>query len=251
MTAFERRTARPVAMRIAGVLGDVADVAPVRGEDERRPAGERGQRGDPAGGQEEVGVDDVGIALHRVAQRIDREAALLALAAAAVVDDRGQDLVAHGLQGVGDLRDEDAVVRVVRARPHRGHEEDPHRAYPETTGAGPSARSHAARRSSLPACASTSSTSAPTSDVGGRSMPATPGPDLAAQALALADEHLVHRLAGRTPMTWKSGSAPPPAPRQMRAASSPDGEHRRVRGGRAAPGRAGSTGRRARPRGPS
>ena len=99
---------------------DVADVPPVRGDDERRATGERG---DQPGGNEEVRVDHVGPAR---GVRPARESQVAELPARTRVEDGQLDLVAARLELVLDLRDERPEVRRVGPGVHLGDEQDAH-----------------------------------------------------------------------------------------------------------------------------
>ena len=91
-------------------LADVAHVAPVRGDDERRA---RAERGDQPARHEEVRVDDVG---PRGAQRSARELEVAELPARPRVEDGALDDVAAVDERVLDLRDEGAEIRRIRRR---------------------------------------------------------------------------------------------------------------------------------------
>src|SRR5581483_1535653 len=99
---------------------DVADVAAVRGDDERRAAGERG---DQPGRNEEVRVDDV---RPRGAARPPQQLEVAALAARARVEHRELDVVAAVAQRELDLADERPEVGRTRPRVQLRDEQDPH-----------------------------------------------------------------------------------------------------------------------------
>ena len=104
-----------------GIRADVAHVAAVRGDDERRATCERG---DQTGRDEEVRVDDVG--LRRAATRPPRERQVAELPAGARVEHGELDLVAARDERALDLRDERPEVGRVRPGIHLRDEEDPH-----------------------------------------------------------------------------------------------------------------------------
>ncbi len=107
----------------AGELADVADVAAVGGDDERRP---RRERGDQPRRDEEVRVDDVGPEAAAGAVRPGGERQVAGLAAGARVEHRPLDLVAARDERALHLGDERAEVGRVRARVHLRDEQDPH-----------------------------------------------------------------------------------------------------------------------------
>src|SRR5205085_1412457 len=107
----------------ARIGADVANVAAVRRDDERRPARERG---DEAARDEEVGVDDVGPETAGRGDGAPRESEVPSLAAAPTVEDGAlEDVSARG-ERLLEVADERSQIRVVRAGIHLRDEEDPH-----------------------------------------------------------------------------------------------------------------------------
>jgi hypothetical protein len=96
----------------------------VRGDHERRACSERS--GEPRR-HEEVRVGDVGSEATGYACRVEEELRM-APSPSARVDDGALDLVPSPEELTLEARDEDAEIRVVRARIHLGDEEDAHRA---------------------------------------------------------------------------------------------------------------------------
>ena len=101
-------------------LADVAHVASVRGDHERRAAGERG---DQSARDEEVRVHDV---RPRRTRGTPRELEVAELSARARVEHGALDLVPALDECALDLRDECAEIGSVRAGIHLRHEQDPH-----------------------------------------------------------------------------------------------------------------------------
>ena len=101
---------------------DVCDVLAVRGDDERRADSERGQ----AARDEKVGVDDVRSEASRCSDHSRRKDGVSPLPAGAPVEHRTLDMVAALGEGELELADEDAEIRVVRARIHLRDEQDAH-----------------------------------------------------------------------------------------------------------------------------
>jgi ABC-2 type transport system ATP-binding protein len=104
----------------AGQLADVANVAAVRGHDERRT---RSERSDQAARHEEVGVDDIG---PPGAKRAARKLEVAELSACARVEHRTLDDVPAIHERMLHLRDEGAEVRRVCAGIHLRDEENLH-----------------------------------------------------------------------------------------------------------------------------
>ena len=105
----------------------VRDVLPVRGDDERRPHGVRGQQPREARGEEEVRVDDVGPEAPCGPDGPGRELRVAELAAAAAVEHDPLELVPARCQLALEPLDEDAEVRRGRGGIHLGDEQDAHR----------------------------------------------------------------------------------------------------------------------------
>ena len=109
------------------VLGQVGDVLPVRGDDERRPRGPCREQPREAGRKEEVRVDDVGPKPPRGPHRPAREPRVAQLAAAAAVEhDPLEDVPARRQLALQAL-DEDAEIGGRRGGVHLGDEQDAHR----------------------------------------------------------------------------------------------------------------------------
>ncbi len=92
----------------------VPNVAPVRGDDERRAPGER----DQPGRNEEMRVDDIRAEASGCSARTTCEPQILRRATSTTVDDGRLDDMAPPLERLGKLSYEDPVVGVGRARPH-------------------------------------------------------------------------------------------------------------------------------------
>ena len=96
----------------SGVGADVADVAPVGRDDQRRAGGDRGGE---AGRDQEVRVHDIGAKSPRDAGRLRCEPEVTTLAAGARVEHRALDLVPPVAERALDLSDERAQIGVCPA----------------------------------------------------------------------------------------------------------------------------------------
>ena len=110
-----------------GVLRQVGDVLPVRGDDERRPRGPCREQPREAGRKEEVRVDDVRPEAPRRPHRPGREPRVAQLAAAAPVEHDAFEDVPPRRQLALQALDEDAEVGRRGGGVHLGDEEDAHR----------------------------------------------------------------------------------------------------------------------------
>jgi hypothetical protein len=96
----------------------------VRGHDER--CARRRERGEQAGRDEEVGVDDIRTEPAGCRERPAPEAQIAALAAAPALDDRPFELVPSPRERPLEPLHEDAEIGVGRPGIHLGDEQDPH-----------------------------------------------------------------------------------------------------------------------------
>jgi len=95
----------------------------VRRDHERRL---RGKRGDQSGGNEKVGVHDVGTKPPRLLPRVAREGKKTKLPARAPVEHRPFDLVPAPRELALQLGNEDSEIGIARARIHLRDEQDSH-----------------------------------------------------------------------------------------------------------------------------
>ena len=109
------------------ILGQVRDVLPVGGDDQRCPRGESREQPREAGREEEVRVDDVRPEAPRGPHRTGGELRVAQLAAAAPVEHDPLDLVPARRQLALQALDEDAEVGRLGGGVHLRDEEDAHR----------------------------------------------------------------------------------------------------------------------------
>ncbi len=108
---------------------DVLDILAVGGDDER---GARRECRSEAGRHEEVRIRDIGMEPSGGTCGVEEQGGVTR-PTASVVDDGAFELVAAIPKLALEVGDEDAEVRVARARVHLGDEEDPQRCYPRVT----------------------------------------------------------------------------------------------------------------------
>ena len=103
------------------VGANVADVAAVGGDDERRSGRDRGGE---AGWDQEVRVDDIRAKPPRRTRGLRRETEVTTLAAGARIEHRTLDLMTTIGEGALDLGDERAEIGIARPRVHLRDEQD-------------------------------------------------------------------------------------------------------------------------------
>ena len=126
-TAAAPRTTSRLGAPDEWILRQVRDVLPVRGHDEWRARGPRGEQGAEPGGEEEVRVDDVGPEAAGSANRASGEANVSQLRAATLVEHDALELVPALGERPLEALDEDAEVGRRGRRVHLRDEQDPHR----------------------------------------------------------------------------------------------------------------------------
>jgi hypothetical protein len=110
----------------AGHLAEVGDVLAVRHHHQGRTGGARGRETGGAGREEEMGEDNFGACAPRRRHRAGDDARVLDRRAAPPADRRDLHLVVLRLELADERHEEAAEVRVLRARPHLGDEQDSH-----------------------------------------------------------------------------------------------------------------------------